>query len=625
MRKTLFLLLLAIVMPTVATADAGRAVYNLGEGTHDWGTGDSRNETYNVALRIADEAYVGCRVTGVRIWFTTVEGLSATRAWLSEELTVKSTKFAGPDVETVDFDAVDGYNEVSFSHPYTITSEGIYVGYSVLAAKDVNMAPIRLTESGTADGLFVHTSGLYRGHFYTFDGEKGALAIEVMLEGDVLQNAVRVGSVASDYMLTGERGQATAEIINCGGNAVVSVDYTVSVGDVLSESGHADLAEPLPAICGRRTSIDVGVPAPSEQGLYEVKVRVDRVNTAANSLADGAAATSVKCYRELPAHRAVLEEYTGTWCGWCPRGFVALEEMNRLHPDDFIGISYHSHNNGSTTKEPMEILAPSQFPWNSDQLGGWPGYPCGVLDRTAVCDPFFGFGGIGEMGIDEAWQMACSVIAPAAVEVRSEWTGETTLEAEALVTFPFDDADVHYALSFILTSDGLSGTSGDWTQVNNYRNYSTPLPSSMDMFVKGDAYMSGLVFNDVFVGWSGRQPIAGSLPERVEGEKAYSCKYTFDITTIPEQLISDKRKLRVVALLIDTRTTCIANANKAWAGCSSLDKTDAVSPSALDATAVRTACYDLQGRRIDLPRRGLHVEALTQPDGRTTMRKVVSK
>ena len=198
MRKTLFLLLLAIVMPTVATADAGRAVYNLGEGTHDWGTGDSRNETYNVALRIADEAFVGCRVTGVRIWFTTVEGLSATRAWLSKELTVKSTKFAGPDVETVDFDAVDGYNEVSFSRPYTITSEGIYVGYSVLAAKDVNMAPIRLTESGSADGLFVHTSGLYRGHFYTFDGEKGALAIEVMLEGDVLQDAERTHRRAVD-------------------------------------------------------------------------------------------------------------------------------------------------------------------------------------------------------------------------------------------------------------------------------------------------------------------------------------------------------------------------------------------------------------------------------------------
>ena len=402
MKRTLLAFWVAFATHTVALA--ATAIYNLGEGTHDYGTGDSRNEIYDVALRIADPAFVGCRITGVRIWFTTVEGLSATRAWLSKELTVKSTKFAGADVETVDFEAVDGINEISFSSPYTITDEGIYVGYSVLAAKDVNMAPIRLTDSGSGNGLFVHTSGLYRGRFYTFDGEKGALAIEVLLEGDILENAVRVDHVTSDYMLSGEPGRAEVEIINCGGNSVVSVDYTVSVGDDITETGHAQLDEPLPAICGRRTRMTVNVPAPSEQGLYNVAVRVDRVNTADNSLADAAASTTVKCYRELPTHRAVLEEYTGTWCGWCPRGFVALEEMNRLHPDDFIGISYHSHNNGSTTREPMEILAPSQFPWNSDQLGGWPGYPCGVLDRTAVCDPFFGFGGIGDMGIDDAWQ-----------------------------------------------------------------------------------------------------------------------------------------------------------------------------------------------------------------------------
>ena len=604
-----FLLVFLLSLATHIAALAGSAVYNLGEGTHDYGTGDSRNETYDVALRIADPAFVGCQVKGVRIFFTTIEGLSATRAWLSKELTVKSTKFIGPDVETLDFEAVEGVNEVMFSTPYTITDEGIYVGYSVLAAKDVNKAPIRLTDTGSDNGLFVHTSGLYRGRFYTFDGEKGALAIEVLLEGDIPQNAVRVDRVTSGHMLCGEQGQAEVDIINCGGNSVTSVDYTVLVGDQLTETGHAELAEPLPAICGRRTKMTVNVPAPTEQGLYDVVVRVDRVNSVANSLTDAAAGTTVKCYRELPVHRAVLEEYTGTWCGWCPRGFVGLEEMNRLHPDDFIGISYHSHNNGSTTKEPMEILAPSQFPWNSDQLGGWPGYPCGVLDRTAVCDPFFGFGGIGDMGIDEAWQMACSVIAPAAVEVQSEWIDETTLEVEALVTFPFDDDDVHYALSFILTSDGLSGTTGDWVQLNNYRNYATPLPPSMDKFVKGDAYVSGLVFNDVFVGWSGSQPIAGSLPESVEGEKAYSCKYTFDITAIPEELISDKKKLRVNALLIDTRTTTIANANKAWAGRSSLDEPDAVSTIARDAKAVSPACYDLQGRRISNPRHGLYVES----------------
>ena len=535
MKRTLLAFWVAFATHTVALA--ATAIYNLGEGTHDYGTGDSRNEIYDVALRIADPAFVGCRITGVRIWFTTVEGLSATRAWLSKELTVKSTKFTGADVETVDFEAVDGVNEISFSSPYTITDEGIYVGYSVLAAKDVNMAPIRLTDSGSDNGLFVHTSGLYRGRFYTFDGEKGALAIEVLLEGDILENAVRVDHVTSGYMLSGEPGRAEVEIINCGGNSVVSVDYTVSVGDDITETGHAQLAEPLPAICGRRTRMTVNVPAPSEQGLYNVAVRVDRVNTADNSLADAAASTTVKCYRELPTHRAVLEEYTGTWCGWCPRGFVALEEMNRLHPDDFIGISYHSHNNGSTTREPMEILAPSQFPWNSDQLGGWPGYPCGVLDRTAVCDPFFGFGGIGDMGIDDAWQMACSVIAPAAVEVQSQWTDENTLEAEALVTFPFDEDDVHYGLSFILTSDGLSGTTGDW--INSFYAITFATKKAIDneiLFTPiGDGqvtmtYKNGTTTHYMLAGDSG----AG--PDIFDGTSHYSTNrawYVFPLGTVP--------------------------------------------------------------------------------------------
>ena len=624
MKKILLILGLVLSTYTAVLADAGSAVYNLGEGTYDYGTGDSRNETYDVALRIADPAFVGCRITGVRIWFTTVEGLSATQAWLSKELTVKSTKFGGADVETVAFDAVDGFNEVSFSSPYTITDEGIYVGYSVLAAKDVNKTPIRLTDIGSADGLYVHTSGLYRGRFYTFDGEKGALAIEVMLEGDLMENAVRVDRVAADYVLTGGRGYAEVDIVNCGIGGVSSVDYTVTVGDAITESGHADLSEPLPGICGRRTRVAIVIPAPSEQGLHDVIVRVDRVNGVVNSLADGTAGTTLKCYRELPVHRAVLEEYTGTWCGWCPRGFVALEEMNRLHPDDFIGISYHSHNSGSTVKEPMEVIGPSQFPWNTDQLGGWPGYPCGVLDRTAVCDPFFGFGGIGAMGIDDAWQLACGVIAPASVEVQSQWTDETSLEAEALVTFPFDEDDVHYALSFVLTSNGLSGTSGGWVQVNSYRNYSTPLPSSMDLFVNGDAYMSGLVYNDVFVGWSGREAISGSLPTSVAGDTPYSYKYTFDISAIPAELISDRQNLRVNVLLIDTRTTCIVNANKAWAGRNSWEQPDAVSTLAGDGAA-RTACYDLQGRRIDTPRRGLYVETVRLPDGRVATRKVVGK
>ena len=42
------------------------------------------------------------------------------------------------------------------------------------------------------------------------------------------------------------------------------------------------------------------------------------------------------------AHKIAAEEVTGTWCGYCVRGIVAMEQMRAEHPNDFIGIAIHS-------------------------------------------------------------------------------------------------------------------------------------------------------------------------------------------------------------------------------------------------------------------------------------------
>lgn len=42
-----------------------------------------------------------------------------------------------------------------------------------------------------------------------------------------------------------------------------------------------------------------------------------------------------------PTFQEVLEEYTGFWCGNCPRGFACLEHMNVEYGAGFVGISYH--------------------------------------------------------------------------------------------------------------------------------------------------------------------------------------------------------------------------------------------------------------------------------------------
>jgi hypothetical protein len=592
---------LTVVLPVSATTTQvtdNDMVYNLGEGYYNYGTGLSRDETYDVALRIKDPALVGCRVKAVRIWFDAIEGLSDAKAWLSKEIGIKSLKFAGADVQTVAFDVQQGSNEVAFT-PYTMTEEGIYVGYTVTAAKDVAKEPIRLTGSTTADGMYIHTSGLYRASFHSMYGEQGDLAVEVLLEGDFCQNAAAATMVKADYTLTSECSEAVVNFANYGKSGVESLDYTVSIAGI-SESHHVQLPTPVPAVYGRQWQMTVEVPAPKVQGIHAIEVNVTKVNDAPNEWAAPSASDDIRCYEQIPTHRAVLEEYTGTWCGYCPRGFVGLEEMNRLHPADFIGISYHN-------KDPMEVIAAGDYPWNTDVLGGWPGFPAAVLDRHLTTDAFYGGSGLGNFGIEYSWLRVCKVLAPADVDVNTRWTDDHTLEAEAVVTFPFNTDDVHYALQFVLTSDGLSGTTGDWSQANYYKG-NTNLPASMDVFTKGDNYVSGLVFNDVYVGWSGRDPIAGSLPAQVTGETPYSYKYLFDVSTLNPELVADLSKLRVNVLLIDTNTTHIANANKAWAGNNSQTAVKEVRDAREDVKS--ETWYTLDGRRLNgnPTKKGLYVK-----------------
>lgn len=45
------------------------------------------------------------------------------------------------------------------------------------------------------------------------------------------------------------------------------------------------------------------------------------------------------------AQKVVAEEVTGTWCGYCVRGIIAMEQMREEHPDDYIGIAVHCGSN----------------------------------------------------------------------------------------------------------------------------------------------------------------------------------------------------------------------------------------------------------------------------------------
>jgi hypothetical protein len=86
--------------------------------------------------------------------------------------------------------------------------------------------------------------------------------------------------------------------------------------------------------------------------------------------------TSVSTVSSLVNKVVVGEEKTGEWCGWCPRGGVALAEMSLSNPDDFIGIAVHN-GDGMTV---------AQYDGNiGTYISG--GYPGGGVDRVASGNP----------------------------------------------------------------------------------------------------------------------------------------------------------------------------------------------------------------------------------------------
>lgn len=613
--KRFFSIVAVALTLLVQGAAAGNIVYSLGDRYGNFGTGGKNEETYDVALLINNPALTGISIMGVRIPFATTDGLTGTSTvWLSKALpAIKTGKMTDPDILAKEFTPAAGFTEVLFDTPYTITDEGVYVGYSFTVEK-TTMAwrPVVVTKTATPDACHIHTNKIYRTAWRSMSTLTGDLAIEVLLEGDgIMENAAAVGVVNDKNVRTGEPATGSFEVVNYGTNGVKSIDYTVEVAG-FTQSKHVELATSVPGIYSRKKSIDFEIPAIQQKGSYRLTITLDKVNGSEITSADNKGEAQINVYNTLPKRRSVLEEYTGTWCGWCPRGFVGLELMNKLYPDDFIGVSYH---NG----DPMEIT--TKFP--SDVQG----FPDAWIDRYYETDAFVGDNNGYGFGIDKVWEMCCSVFTPAAVDVESKWIDDNTLAATSYVTFPVGAEECPYQVSFLLVQDGMTGTQSNWNQ-SNYYSGANEWPSEMNEFKNAGSSVSGLVYNDVLVSCSSLGGIENSMTAPIVEDVPQTYTYEFKMdevkNTSGQNIIQDKQKLRVVVLLLDKKTGEVVNANKAQAGASSV--ADGICmPATADEVVSTVKYFDLQGRRVLLPSNGMYIKNEQLANGKQRNSKVYFK
>lgn len=588
-------------------ANDGLVTYSANTGTKEvkyFGT--AKKESFDVAMLLADKYTKGKKIESIKVPFPKNAEIGNVKIWLTKKLALANKKNVA-DVMTLDATMDDSTAIVKFATPYTIDSDTLYIGYSfdVVELTERTQLPISLINEKGVQGLWTHSSRTYRS--WLDKSTYGCSAMQVELSGFNANDAYFKGfkdyynqvNIATPIKLT---------LLNRGYNGIKSIDYSYSVGDK-KVSDRLTLDVPIPACLNASTEFTVTLPAIEAKGKYPVTFSIDKVNGEANSEVATANST-MAIYNKLPKHRPVMEEFTGTWCGNCARGWIGLEVMTRLHPD-FIALAYHSG-------DVMQVIDQKQFLGFDTEN---PSYPMANIDRVYTdIDPYYG-ADMTPFGIEEIWKKQAEILAPASLETEAAFTPDgNDIKAKAILEFPEDanDAD-KYSVEFVLVTDGLHGEGQAWEQSNYLEENEKgdyPFPEA-DIFFAGSSSIPNMHYNDVVVATTRLRDGLIKLPAKVEAEKAFSIEGTIsEVDSIKNManypVIQDSKNLRIVALLLNEKGQIV---NGAQAKVTGYETTGIRNINTNAAEADVPAIYNLQGHRLQTMQKGLNI--IRTKDGKT--------
>lgn len=588
-------------------ADNGLITYSANTGTKKvkyFGT--EKKESFDVAMLLADKYAKGKKIETIKVPFPKDAEISNVKIWMTKKLALANKKNVA-DVMSLDATMDDSTAIVKLATPYTIDSDTLYIGYSfdVVELTEKTALPISLINEKGVQGLWVHSNRTYRA--WLDKSLYGCSAMQVELSGFNANDAYFDG-FKDYYNQTNTTTPIKLTLLNRGYNGIKSIDYSYSVGDKKG-SDRLTLDAPIPACLNASTEFTITLPAIETKGKYPVSFSIDKVNGEANSEVATANST-IAIYNKLPKHRPVMEEFTGTWCGNCARGWIGLEVMTRLHPD-FIALAYHSG-------DVMQVIDQKQF------LGfdtSNPSYPMANIDRVYTdIDPYYGED-MTPFGIEELWNKRAEILAPASLETEAAFTPDgKDIKAKAILEFPeaANDAD-KYSVEFVLVTDGLHGEGQAWEQSNYLEENEKgdyPFPEA-DIFFAGSSSIPNMHYNDVVVATTRLREGLIKLPAKVEAEKAFSIEGTIsEVDSIKNManypVIQDSKNLRIVALLLNEKGQIV---NGAQAKVTGYETTGIRNINTNAAEADVPAIYNLQGHRLQTMQKGLNI--IRTKDGKT--------
>lgn len=281
---------------------------------------------------------------------------------------------------------------------------------------------------------------------------------------------------------------------------------------------------------GSKVFVEMTTPYTMIDGTVTVDVSISNLNGTGDdedTANDAGGSFTVTSITPHPDRGILVEEATGTWCTWCPRGAVFMDAMTQRFPGHFVGVAVHN-------ADPMEVAA---YDGAITSFPGFTGFPNVIFQRQTVMNP--SAMETPFIGLIEQAPVARLNIGATFDDATRELV--VSVDAEFLET-----VGAGYKLNAVITEDGVTGTGADWAQINQYSGGGQ---GPMDFYVAepGAVPAEKMVYDHVgralLGGFTG---VTGSLPDAADAGTNYG--HFFDAYTVPADYNTDN--IHIVAMLI---------------------------------------------------------------------------
>lgn len=245
--------------------------------------------------------------------------------------------------------------------------------------------------------------------------------------------------------LIGQTRQPKVKVKNLGLDNITSFDVYVDVND-----GTPDTINVTGVNIASLATYDVSVSTPFtlETGTNTFRAIVTNVNGAGvdGDPLDDTTTTSITPVRPASNKKVVLEEGTGTWCQWCPRGAVYMDKMAEKYDGYVASIAVHNF-------DPMTV---DEY----DSNIGFISYPSARVNRVPFdWDP---------SEIENPF-LTNIAIEPEVTIVNGATFDSITRELKVSLTTTLVDQIIgDYKIACVITEDSVTGITADYDQVNAY-------------------------------------------------------------------------------------------------------------------------------------------------------------